>query len=82
MAEPDKYIIELNPISSMDGTEAFVLQTSDGGENSTYYITASALKAFMHSDLGTMINFDDAPSDGEGYVRKDGEWVLLSSLLP
>jgi hypothetical protein len=81
MAEPDKYIIELSQIQSLDGTEAFVCQTSEGGEGSTVYITATALKEFMKIGLGTMIYVNEPPDNDQPYVRKNGEWVALSEYL-
>lgn len=71
-AEPDKYIIELEQLMSIDGTESIPLQTANGDENSTFRVTIDTIKSYI---------FEDAPADGNAYVRKDNEWVLLSSFL-
>ena len=73
MAEPDKYIVDMNQIVAPDGTESLPVQQAQGGENTTFRIILSNLKKYI---------FTDAPSDGQAYVRVDGEWVLLDDYLP
>lgn len=70
--EPDKYIVELDELMSLAGTESIPVQKSSGGESSTFRITVNRLKSHIL----------DAPADGNAYVRKDNAWVLLSSVLP
>jgi hypothetical protein len=79
--EVDKYIVEFDVIPSTNGTESLVLQQAVGGEGTTYRITLTGIKNFVLSGTGTMKNVDDAPEDGNPYVRLDGEWVLLTDYL-
>ena len=72
-AEPDKYIVELNELTLIAGTETIPTQQVTGGEGTTFKVSIDTLKAYI---------FPDAPADGNAYVRKDNAWVLLSSVLP
>ena len=71
MAEPDKYIVELNTLVSPVGTESIPVQQATGGEGTTFRLILNTLKTFI---------FSDCPSDGFAYVRKDGSWVRLDDL--
>jgi len=81
MSEIDKYIVDFDVIPSVDGTESLVLQQSEGGEGTTYKITLDGLKNYTLLGTGSMKNENDAPNDGNPYVRLNGEWVLLSNYL-
>ena len=68
MADPDKYIVELEELTARTGNEFLPLQLENGGDGTTYKIQLKNI-------------FPDAPADGAAYVRRNNTWVLLSSYL-
>lgn len=70
--EPDKYIVELEELKNLDGTESIPLQLKIDDESikdlTTFRALVSTLKKYV---------YEDAPSDGYSYARKNGQWVRI-----
>lgn len=68
------------------GLKGSVLQLTSQMEgtnpNGTTVEERGVIRSITQLEQKNNSKIDDAPSDGQAYVRKDGAWVLLSTLIP
>lgn len=69
-------LVHTHSISQIDGLQT---QLNSKVSTTTYNSGISSINSTIAVLSNTKIN--DAPQDGQPYVRLDGEWVLLSSVL-